>query len=480
MIDINLVPLVPELFLILTAMGLLMVGVFNGNRVTPVISGAAVASFIIAMILLFGLSWEKQVVLNGMFVFDQFAAYMKMLILIGLAFAIVLSSHYIKQEGMERFEYPVLIMLAGVGMMFMVSAHNLLALYMALELQSLALYVLAAFNRNSLKASEAGIKYFILGALSSGMMLFGISLIYGFAGTLDFAFLGNILSDMSEAPIGVVFGMVFLLVGLAFKISAVPFHMWTPDVYQGSPTSTTAFFAIVPKVAALALLIRLLFDPLASMTEDWVQIIYALSMASMVLGAFAALVQDNIKRLMAYSSIGHMGYALIGLAAGTAAALEAVSLYMMIYVIMTAGTFAIILSMRRGGREIESISDLAGVSKTNPMLGYAMAIFMFSMSGVPPMAGFFGKLLVFEAAVAQEMYILAVVGVLTSVVAAYYYLRIIKVMFFDDVIDEIDRDMPFSRRAVLLIATLFVLSFVFKPDLFINSTQGIANVLFTG
>ena len=312
------------------------------------------------------------------------------------------------------------------------------------------------------------------------MMLFGISLIYGFAGTLDFAFLGNILGEMETIPMGVVFGMVFLLAGLAFKISAVPFHMWTPDVYQGSPTSTTALFAIVPKIAALALIIRLLFDPLAALTEDWFQIIYFLSMASMILGAFAALVQDNIKRLMAYSSIGHMGYALIGVAAGTSASLGAVSLYLMIYLMMTAGTFAIILSMRRNGREIESISDLAGVSKTNPMLGYAMAVFMFSMSGVPPMAGFFGKLVVFESAVAQEMYILAVVGVLTSVVAAYYYLRVIKVMFFDEVIDGIDRDIPFSRRAVLVITTVFVLAFVFKPDLFINSTQGIANVLFAG
>ena len=480
MIDINLVPLIPEIFLALTALGLLMVGVYNGNRSTPVICGAAAVAFGLTMILMFGMSWQPQIVLNGMFIFDRFAGFMKLLVLFGLIFTTCLSIRYLEQEGIVRFEYPILIMLAGLGMMLMISAHNLLALYMALELQSLALYVLASFQRNSIKSSEAGIKYFILGALSSGMILFGISLIYGFTGTLDFTFLDKVLGAMDRAPIGALFGMVFLLAGIAFKISAVPFHMWTPDVYQGAPTATTAFFAIVPKVAAIAMLVRLLFEPFQSMSHDWFQIMYFLSLASMVLGAFAAIAQDNLKRLMAYSSIGHMGYALIGIVAGTSDSLAAMSLYLMIYVVMTTGAFAVILSLRRHGREIENISDLSGVSKTNPMLGYAMAVLMFSMAGIPPLAGFFGKLVIFEAAVAQELYILAVMGVLTSVVAAYYYLRIVKVMFFDEVIDALDNDFPFSRRAILFIAIAFIIGFVFQPDLFISGTQGIASVFFTG
>ena len=480
MIDINLVPLVPELFLILCAVGLLMVGVFRGNEATPVICGAAIVGFLLTIVLMFGLSWDKSIILNGMFVFDRFSGFMKLLILLGLSFTMAISVRYLEDEGMARFEYPILVIIAGVGMMLMVSAHNLLALYMALELQSLALYVLAAFHRNSVKSAEAGIKYFILGALSSGMMLFGISLVYGYAGTLDFTFLNTLLANEEGIPLGVTFGLVFILAGLAFKISAVPFHMWTPDVYQGSPTATTALFAIVPKIAAMALLIRLLFEPFAEMQAEWSQIIYAVSMASMALGAFAAIAQDNIKRLLAYSSIGHMGYALIGVVAATSESIGAVSLYLLIYMVMSAGTFAIVLSLRRDGREIENISDMAGLSKSNPLMAYIMAIFMFSMSGIPPLAGFFGKLIVFEAAVAQELYTLAIFGVLASVVAAYYYLRIIKIMFFDDLVDAVEGDIPFTRRAVLLITALFVLLFVFKPDLFIQKTQGVAGVLFIG
>jgi NADH-quinone oxidoreductase subunit N len=476
----NLIPLLPEIFMAFSAMGLLIVGVGRGNESTPVICWAAICAIAITLVLLLGLDWEAQIVLDDMFKFDRFAGFMKMLILVGLVASIALSVKFLEQENMNRFEYPILIMLAGIGMMLMVSAHNFLALYMGLELQSLSLYVLAAFHRNSLKSSEAGIKYFILGALSSGMLLFGISMVYGSTGSLDFGVVQSTLAGLTEIPLGVTIGMVFALAGLAFKISAVPFHMWTPDVYQGAPTSVTALFAIVPKVAAMGLIIRLLFEPFAAAGDQWEQIIYFISAASMIVGAFAALRQENIKRLMAYSSIGNIGYALIGVVAGTEQGVAAVILYMLLYLVMTAGVFTIILSMRREGAAYERISDLQGLSRHNPVLAYALAIFMFSMSGIPPMAGFFGKLLVFEVAVAQEFYVLAVLGVLSSVVAAFYYLRVIKVMFFEEGGDAFDRDIPFSRRAILAITVAFVLMFVIKPSLIIASAQGAASVLFSG
>jgi len=477
-IDFNLIPILPELFIAMTGMGLLIVGVTYGNESTPVISWAAVVGLCIAAFMLLGLSWEKQIILNGMFVFDHFAGFMKLLIIIGLITAIALSVRYLEEEQMSRFEYPILILFAGVGMMMMVSANNLLSLYMGLELQSLSLYVLAAFNRNSLRSSEAGIKYFVLGALSSGMLLFGISLIYGFTGSVDFDVIGKTLEGLEQIPFGVTFGLVFILAGLAFKISAVPFHMWTPDVYQGAPTCVTALFAIVPKLAAMALLMRLLFEPFMPVNAQWVQIIYFIALASMTLGAFAAIAQENIKRLMAYSSIGNMGYALIGIVAGTSQGAGAVVLYMLIYMIMTAGVFTIIIGMRRNGMAAENISDLSGISQTNPVLAYAMAIFMFSMSGIPPLAGFFGKLFIFQAAVSEGFYVLATLGILTSVVAAYYYLRIIKVMFFDEPADAFEKDMPFERRVILFITIVFILAFVLKPGLIVESAQNAASILF--
>ena len=478
--DFNLIPIMPEIFMSITAMGLLLVGVFQGNESTRV-----VASFcaIVCMLTGFGIlnmNWDTQSALNNMFVFDKFAALMKLIMLMGIIAVIALSVRYIRQEGMERFEYPILILFAGIGMMIMVSSNNFLALYMGLELQSLALYVLAAFHRNSARSSEAGIKYFILGALSSGMLLFGISLIYGFTGSLDYNVVGTTLSTIDAIPYGVTFGLVFILAGIAFKISAVPFHMWTPDVYQGAPTSVTAFFAIVPKIAAFGLLIRLLFEPFAPISDQWVQIIYFLALMSMVIGAFAALAQDNIKRLLAYSSIGNMGYALIGLVAGSAAGVGAVVLYLLIYMVMSAGVFAVVMCMRRQGMAVYKISDLAGLSKTAPALAYSLAILMFSMSGIPPAAGFFGKLVVFNAAVAEGYFVLATIGVLSSVVAAYYYLRVIKVMFFEEPEDEFDKDIPFARRSVLAISVLFVLGFIIKPSIFIAGSMQAASVFFSG
>lgn len=477
--DFNLIPLLPEIFMAIIGMGLLIVGVSHGNASTRVICWASALGLSITALILLGMDWDEAVVLNGMFKFDKFAGFMKLLILIGMIASLALSVRYLIQEKIERFEYPILILFAGIGMMLMVSSNNLLALYMGLELQSLSLYVLASFHRHSARSAEAGIKYFILGALSSGMLLFGISLIYGFVGALGFDAIGQALSA-GAAPVGLTVGLVFVLAGLAFKISAAPFHMWTPDVYEGAPTSVTAFFAIVPKIAAFALLIRLLFEPFAAVSDQWIQIIYFISLLSMFVGAFAAIVQDDIKRLLAYSSIGNMGYALIGIVAGGPDGVGAVVLYLFIYMIMTIGVFAVVLSMRRQGHGVSKISDLSGLSKTSPALAYAMFILMFSMSGIPPMAGFFGKLAIFNAAVAEGYYILATLGILTSVVAAFYYLRIIKVMFFDEAADSFDADIPFARRAVLAISVIFVIGFVFKPAPFMSSSLDAATILFSG
>ncbi|MAI62815.1 MAG: NADH-quinone oxidoreductase subunit N [Micavibrio sp. TMED27] len=478
--DFNLAPLLPEIFLSIIAMGLLLVGAFNGNNATRIVSWAGCSGILITILVLLGIGWHKQTVLNGMFIIDEFSSFTKLLILIGSLGAIALSVRYIIDEGMERFEYPVLILFATIGMMFMVSSNNLLMLYMGLELQSLSLYVLASFHRNSTRSAEAGIKYFILGALSSGLLLFGISLIYGFTGSIDYTVIKHSLFIIDGASIGFTIGLVFLLAGIAFKISAAPFHMWTPDVYEGAPTSVTAFFAMVPKIAAMAVLMRLLFEPFASVADQWVQIIYFLSLFSMIVGAFAALVQEDIKRLLAYSSIGNMGYALIAIVANTPEGAGAVLLYILIYMIMTAGVFGAVLSMRRQGLAVTKINDLAGLSQTKPALAYVMFILMFSMAGIPPMAGFFGKLAVFNAAVAQEFYVLATIGVISSVISAYYYLRVVKAMFFDEPADKFDTSIPFARRVVMFVSIFFVICFVFKPSVFIQSSITAASSLFAG
>lgn len=476
----NLIPLLPEIFLAISAMGLLIVGVNFGNESTKVVSWYCAIAAFVAMMIMLNIPTDSPATLNGMFKLDAFASIMKLIILTGVIASIALSVRYLIQQGISRFEYPVLILLSAIGMMLMVSANNMLTLYVGLELQSLALYVLAAFHRNSLRSSEAGIKYFILGALSSGLLLFGISLIYGFTGSIDFAVIQSTLGAAEGVEFGVIFGLVFILCGLAFKISAVPFHMWTPDVYQGAPASVTAFFAMVPKIAAMALLMRLLFEPFGVLADQWVQILYFLAIASMLVGAFAAIAQDNLKRLLAYSSIGNMGYAMVGIIAGSEMGVAAVILYLLIYMVMTAGVFAIVLSMRRNDIEVSKISDLAGLSRTYPAMAYAMAILMLSMAGIPPFAGFFSKLVVFNAAVASEHYVLAVVGVLTSVVGAYYYLRIVKVMFFDEPADAFDGGIPLARKVVLVLCVLFVTCFILKPGILLQTTQVAASSLFAG
>lgn len=474
----NITPVIPELFCAASAMLLLIVGVFHGNSSTSFVSWSCVFAMGMAILILMGLDWERVEALNGFVVFDSFSASLKIAILVGLIASLTLSLQYLHQEGIARFEYPVLVLLAGIGMMLMVSANNMLSLYMALELQSLSLYVLAAIQTKQLRSSEAGIKYFILGALSSGMLLFGISLIYGATGSIDFATIASSLDAAGTSYPALIVGMVFVLIAIGFKVSAVPFHMWTPDVYEGAPSSVTALFAIVPKLAAIALLMRLLFEPFASLVGEWQQIIWVLSVASMVVGAYAALVQNDIKRLLAYSSIGNIGYALIGLVTATGEGAAATLLYMIIYMAMTAGAFAILLMLRRDGLAILKLDDLAGLSQTNPVLAYCMAIIMFSMSGIPPMAGFFGKLFIFEAAIAEELYVLAVIGVLTSVVAAYYYLRVIKIMFFDASEFGIDKDFSFGGRIIIALSILFILGFIFNPDILLNGTLNVTSSFF--
>ncbi len=475
---LNIMLIFPEIFLAITAMGFLMVGVFQGNRCTDILIWSACISFMIAALLLFCADWDTQYIFNNMLIIDQFSSSLKLLIILGMIISLALSVEYLYQERIARFEYPVLIMFAGIGMMLMVSANNMLSLYMSLELQSLSLYVLAAIHRNSIRSGEAASKYFILGSLSSGMLLFGISLIYGFTGSIDFGSIHNSIKDLSSIPPGFTVGMVFILAAMAFKISAVPFHMWTPDVYEGAPTSVTAFFALVPKIAAMGLLIRLLVVPFESVSADWTQIIYFVSVGSMLLGSFAAIAQSNIKRLFAYSSIGNIGYALIGVVANTPQGVGSVIVFLFIYLAMTAGTFSIILFMRRNGIAAEKVRDLSGFSRNNPVLAYALAILMFSMSGIPPMAGFFGKLFIFQAAIQSELYILAVLGVLSSVVAAYYYIRIIKIMFFDEPADPFDENMGLGKRIVLLISILVVLGFIFYPNYIWDGAVAISSSLF--
>ena len=381
-----------------------------------------------------------------------------MLALLGSGVTLVMSLGFAKAEKFDKFEFPVLILLSTLGMMVMISANDTLALYLGLELQSLAIYVLAAINRDSLRSTEAGLKYFVLGALSSGMLLYGISLVYGYTGNTSFDAIAAALSA-ADRQLGLVFGLVFVLAGLAFKISAVPFHMWTPDVYEGAPTPVTAFLAAAPKMAAMALTVRATMGAFAPIAADWQQIIVFISIASMALGSFAAIGQQNIKRLMAYSSIGHIGFALVGLAANSETGVRGVVIYMLIYLVMTLGTFAFILAMRRNGQNVEQIDDLAGLSATNPMMATILTILMFSLAGIPPLAGFWAKWYVFLAAINAHLYTLAVIGVLTSVVGAYYYLRIIKIMWFDEPAGAF-QPMAGELRVVLGLSGAFVLFYV--------------------
>jgi len=454
-------PAYPEMLLAVGAMVLLMIGAFSEDNAD---TGAFVGWLSIALLLvaagLIVLQPEgTQHPFDKVFVVDQFARFMKLLIIAGSAVALLLSFDFLRNKGLMKFEYPILVLLSSVGMMMMVSANDMIALYLGLELQSLALYVLASIQRENVRSSEAGLKYFVLGALSSGMLLYGASLIYGFTGATGFSEIANVAkAQTSGENIGLIVGLVFLLVGLAFKISAVPFHMWTPDVYQGAPTPVTALFAAAPKMAAMGLLMRVLGGAFPGLEQQWQQVIWFIAIASMLLGAFAAIGQTNIKRLMAYSSIGHVGFALVGLAAGTQEGAQGVLVYLLIYLVMTLGTFACILAMQRGDEMIEDIDQLAGLAQNNLTMAFVLAMLMFSLAGIPPLAGFWAKVYVFWPAVQAGLYPLAVIGVLASVVGAYYYLRIVKIMFFDE---PREKFVPVSANLGLVMGAALIFIFAF-------------------
>ena len=474
--SIQATTVMPELILALSAMILLMAGVFFQKNNVAAINVLALLALAAAAAFVAWMPAGRQEAFGGAFIVDDFAKAMKMLALIGSAVTLILAHDYMRVEGIARFEYAVLLLLATLGMMMMISANDLISLYIGLELQSLALYVIAAFDRDNARSSEAGLKYFVLGALSSGMLLYGASLIYGTTGSTSFTTIAGALAG-KEAGLGLLFGLVFLIAGIAFKVSAVPFHMWTPDVYEGSPTPVTAFFAAAPKVAAMALLIRALAVPFAKIAGDWQQILVFISIASMLLGAFAAIGQHNIKRLLAYSSIGHMGYALVGLAAGGAGGVRGTIIYMAIYMIMTIGTFACVIAMRHKEGAVEEIGDLAGLARTNKLMAFILAMFMFSLAGIPPLAGFFAKYFVFIAAIEGGLVTLAVIGVISSVIGAYYYLRIVKVMYFDEP-QALFVPEPAEVRLIYVLCGLFVLGFVLFARPLVALAQAAADSLF--
>ncbi|WP_455478351.1 NADH-quinone oxidoreductase subunit NuoN [Bartonella sp. B10] len=480
-IVVQLLLIFPELLIALGGIVLLLIGVYSNARSYLTVTGLAIALLVATIVIIIVFPQSGLFQTNALII-DSFGRYMKILTLIGALFALIMSVGFACTQKFDIFEFPVLVLLATLGMMLMISAGNMLSLYIGLELQSLALYVLAAINRDNVKSSEAGIKYFVLGALSSGLLLYGISLLYGFTGQIGFREIAFALKDES-LQLGVILGIVFILAGLAFKISAVPFHMWTPDVYEGAPTPITAFFAGAPKIAAMALIVRIIvltFVPLGSSSGSmpaWQQILVFMAIASMMLGAFAAIGQSNIKRLMAYSSISHMGYALVGLAAGDILGVKGVILYMTIYLGMTLGSFAFILGMRSRSGHFENIYDLAGLVKTSPFMAIVMTIQLFSLASIPPMAGFFGKWYTFSAAVHSGLTPLAVIGMITSVVGAFYYLRIIKIMWFDDVkvhFINLSNELQFC----LGFSALFILFYTFWGIWFAELAEKAAASLF--
>ncbi|HEY7997514.1 MAG: NADH-quinone oxidoreductase subunit NuoN [Pseudolabrys sp.] len=472
----DLMPLLPEIILACGAVIVLMGGVIEGERSAPAVNGWCIGVLVlVAYAIIAWVPAGRFVLFGGSFVVDDFSRYLKLLALTGSTGALMLSLDYLNAEKQQKFEYGVLVLLSTLGMMMLISAADLIALYLGLELMSLPLYVIAASNRDNVRSTEAGLKYFVLGALSSGMLLYGASLIYGFTGTVEF--IGIAKAAGQSGNLGLIFGLVFLFVGFCFKISAVPFHMWTPDVYEGAPTPVTAFFAAAPKVAGIAIFVRATVVAFPGITHEWQQIVVFVSIASMALGAFAAIGQRNFKRLMAYSSIGHMGFALVGLAAGTPEGVQGVLIYMSIYVAMTLGTFACILAMRRDGTYVETIADLAGLSRTHPATAFMLAMLLFSLAGIPPLAGFFAKFYVFLAAIKAGLYMLAVVGVLTSVVGAFYYLTIIKIMYFDEPAKSF-QNMPGLLRIVLGVSGLINILFFVYPAPLLGAATAAAKSLF--
>ena len=455
----------PEIFISLSLMFLLILGVFKKKS-----SGLIYSLSIITLLITLGIiinfpQDQNEYLFNSSYKIDQLSTFMKLITIISGIFVLVSSYNYTKVEKISNIEYSVLILCSILGMMVMIGSYDLIVFYIGLELQSLSLYVLAAFNRNKLQSSEAGLKYFVLSALSSGLLLYGCSLIYGFTGSTNF----NIISEnIFSSSTGNVFGLVFILVGLSFKISAVPFHMWAPDVYEGSPTSVTLFFAIVPKVAALTVFIRFLYVPFISLIDQWQIIIIFLSLASMIFGAVAAIGQKNLKRLIAYSSIGHMGYALAGLAVGTNSGIQNSIIYICIYLIMNLGVFCCLFMMKRNNKFYENLEDLSGLSKNHPLISLSLLILLFSLAGIPPMAGFFAKFYIFISVIEESMYFLAIVGLLSTVVSAFYYLKIIKIIYFDPSKEKYDEVKYFGLKFSLAISTLLTLLYFIYPSVLID------------
>ena len=450
-----------ELFLSIAIMFLLLLGVFKKDS-SNLIYNLSIITLFICLILLFNFPIETELLLfQNSYKIDYLSSFMKTLAFISTIFVLVSSKKYLQATKIFKIEYPILILSSLLGMIVMISSNDLIIFYIGLELQSLALYVLASFNRENILSSESGVKYFVLSALSSGLLLYGCSLIYGFSSSTNFDFISQ---NITSTSFGLSFGIVFILVGLAFKISAVPIHMWAPDVYQGSPTSVTAFFALLPKVAALTVFIRFLYIPFLNMIDQWQMIIIFLSIASMLLGSIAAIGQKNLKRLIAYSSISHMGYALAGLSVGTNEGIQSSVTYMSIYLLMNLAFFSCILMMKKNDRYFENIDDLSGLSNNHPILSFCFMVTLFSLAGIPPLAGFFAKFYIFKAVIQQSMYFLAIVGLLSTVIAAFYYLRIIKIIYFDPQNRIFDAQHNIGLKISLLVSTLFIILYFIYPS----------------
>jgi NADH-quinone oxidoreductase subunit N len=467
---------VPEVSLSILAIACLMYGLFSKNNSFNKATNFATLSLIFVSALVYLDFTTSFAMFEHFFSNTTFTKYFKILTTLGAAATLIISKNYFIDTKINRFEIPILLLFSTLGMMLMISSKNLMMMYLAIELQSLSLYVVASIKRNSIESAESGVKYFILGALSSGILLYGFSLVYGFTGQTSFAGIYLSLSQVEKLPTGLIFGLVFVLVGLGFKVSAVPFHMWTPDVYEGAPTSITAFFAIVPKLAAIALIFRFCLEPFNNFYFEWTQVIFFLSIASMFLGAIAAIAQKSLKRLLAYSSIGHVGYVLIALVAASDQGIKSASIYMFIYLIMNISVFAIILSLKKSEKYVDKINELSGLSKSNPVISLSLAIIMLSMAGIPPFIGFFGKFYVFIAAIESQQYILALLGVLASVISAFYYLRIIKGMYFDEVTDGVNFDFTINNQAkIILLFLMFIITFfILYPSLLTDVVAGIS------
>ncbi len=456
--NINLI--YPELFIALSLLVLLMVGVFNKDSFNIVSKFTSLALLVSIPMIYINDNVSAKLFGNN-YLIDEFSSFLKILILGSSAFALFFTNQYIKDNKIDKFEYPILIIAAILGMFVMVSSNNLIGLYLGIELQSLSLYVLAALNRDSVKSTEAGVKYFVLGALSSGLLLYGCSLIYGFTGSTNYFVIAE---KFTSGNLALSFGLVFILVGLAFKISAVPFHMWTPDVYEGSPTSVTAFFALAPKVAGFGAIIRILYVAFGNVFLEWQSILIFISIGSMILGAVAAIGQTNIKRLMAYSSISHMGYGLAGLTTGINEGISASILYIFLYVVMNIGSFVCILLMKRKNIYLENIRDLSGLSKNHPIIAFSFTVILFSLAGIPPLAGFFAKFYVFMAVIKSNLLALAIIGLITSVISAFYYLRIIKIIYFDPEQEKFDPITSKGIKISLAFSTLLILFYFLNPS----------------